>query len=155
VKSLLRQISHYCVVCQKAYARCAVQKIGLLPAERVRPSPPFAVTGMHYAGSVIIAKAILRSHFLSKLMLLCFITRAIHLNLVSELTFQALLAALNRFTDRHCYPTTFITDHGTTFLVAQQELKYLQKLLTSQSTQNRIHIFTTAHSIKWKIFHSR
>jgi len=46
VKSLVRQISRNYVTCQKAYARAAAQCMGLFPSARIKPSHPFAVTGI-------------------------------------------------------------------------------------------------------------
>jgi len=50
--------------------------------------------------------------------------------------------------------TTGFTVHRTNFLRAERELKDLQKLFTSQSTQDCIQNFTTAHSIQWKFLSS-
>lgn len=54
VKSLLRQISKNCVICQMVYSHVPAPGMGLLPMERVKPSPPFAVTGLDYAGPLLI-----------------------------------------------------------------------------------------------------
>ena len=44
------------MICQKAYARVAAQRMGLLPITQVKPSPPFAVTEIDYAGPLLIRR---------------------------------------------------------------------------------------------------
>ena len=78
-----------------------------------------------------------------------------HIELVSDLTSEAFLAALSRFTDRRGCPSTILSDKSTNFAGANQELRDLQNLLTSKSTQDRIQTFSAAHRIEWKFSPSR
>ena len=97
IKYLLRQISRNCVICQKAYARVAAQRMGLLPITRVKPSPPFAVTGIDYAGPLLIRRGHARKPTLLKSyagLFICCTTKAVHIELVSDLTSEAFLATL-------------------------------------------------------------
>ena len=158
IKSLLRQISRNCVICQKAYARVATQRMGLLPITRVKPSPPFAVTGIDYAGPLLIRRGHARKPTLLKsyaCLFICCTTKAVHIELVSDLTSEAFLAALSRFTDRRGCPSTILSDNATNFVGANRELRDLQNLLTSKSTQDQIQAFSTAHHIAWKFSQSR
>ena len=103
IKSLLWQISRNCVICQKAYARVAAQRMGLLPITRVKPSSPFAVTGIDCAGPLLIRHGHARKPTRLKYytcLFICCTTKAVHIELVSNLTFEAFLTALSRFTDR-------------------------------------------------------
>ena len=127
--------------------------MGLLPIARVKHSPPFAVTGIDYAGPLLIRRGHARKPTLLKLYACLFIwctTRAVHIELVSDLTSEAFLAALSRFTDRRGCPSTILSDDGTNFVGANRELRDLQNLLTSTSTQDRIQTFSGAHHIEWK-----
>ena len=54
------------MICQKAYAHVAAQRMGLLPITRVKPSPPFAVTGIDYAGLLLIRRGHARKPTLLK-----------------------------------------------------------------------------------------
>ena len=113
-KSLLRQISRNCVVCQRVYARSATQLMGQLPTDRVVYSPPFNVTGLDYAGPLLIKRGSARKPLLLKsyaCLFICCTTRAVHIELVSDLTSEGFLAALSRFTDRRGCPATILSDN--------------------------------------------
>ena len=116
IKSLLRQISRNCMICQKAYAR-------LLPITRVKPSPPFAVTGINYAGPLLIRRGHARKPTLLKsyaCLFICCTTKAVHIELMSNLTSEAFLAALSRFTDRRGCLSTILSDNATNFVGANR-----------------------------------
>ena len=150
IKSLLRQISRNCVICQKAYARVATQRMGLLPITRVKPSPPFAVTEIDYAGPLLIRRGHARKPTLLKsyaCLFICCTTKAVHVEQVSDLTSEAFLAALSRFTDRRGYPSTILSDNATNFVGANRKLRDLQNLLTSKSTQDQI-LNSTSYSME-------
>ena len=117
--------------------------MGLLPITRVKPSPPFAVTGIDYAGPLLIRRGHARK------------PKAVYIELVSDLTPEAFLAALSRFTDRRGCPSTILSDNATNFVGANRELRDLQNLLTSKSTPDQIQAFSTAHRIAWKFSPSR
>ncbi|XP_069355400.1 uncharacterized protein [Maniola hyperantus] len=53
--------------------------------------------------------------------------KAVHLELVTDLTKEAFLAALNRFTSRRGKPATIFSDNGTTFIGACNELAQFLK----------------------------
>ena len=74
---------------------------------------------------------------------------------MSNLTSEAFLAALSRFTNRRGCPFTILSDNATNFVGANRELRDLQNLLTSKSTQDQIQAFPTAHRIAWKFSPSR
>ena len=76
--------------------------------------------------------------------------KAVHLELVSDLTTEAFIAALRRFVARRGYPTLIWSDHGSNFVGAKGELKALQDLLSNRITQGTISEFCTSHNIQWK-----
>ncbi|XP_072395152.1 uncharacterized protein [Diabrotica undecimpunctata] len=99
-----------------------------LPKDRVTPSPPFYVTGMDYAGPFQIKSKYGRIAKLSKCyvcLFICCSTKAIYIELVSELTKEA-------FT-RRGKPLKKISDNGTQFVGANKELKLLGDFLLSHS----------------------
>ena len=52
----------------------------------------------------------------------CATVRAIHLEIVQDLSTEAFLHALQRFTAHHGWPTLIILDNGTSFVGAESEL---------------------------------
>ncbi len=82
---------------------------------------------------------------------MCFVTRAVHLELCSDLTTGAFLATLNRFCCRRGSPSHIYTDNGSNFLGAKHELEELQKLLTAKATKIGISHLTTNSHIQWHL----
>ena len=146
------------MIFQKAYARVAAQRMGLLPITRVKPSPPFDVIGIDYADPLLIRRGHARKPTLLKsyaCLFICCTTKAVPIELVSDLTSEAFLAALSRFTDRRGCPSIILSDNATNFVGANRELPDLLNLLTSKSTQDQVQAFSTAHCIACKFSPSR
>ena len=53
----------------------------------------------------------------------CTVTKAVHLELVSDLSTEAFLAAFRRFANRRGRPKNVYSDNGRNFVGAQRELK--------------------------------
>lgn len=85
-----------------------MQQMGQLPADRVKPSPPFSVTGVDYAGPVSVVGRRSRGAVPSKgyiALFVCFGTKAVHLEAVSDLSASSFLAAFSRFVSRYGLPS--------------------------------------------------
>ncbi|XP_011161336.1 uncharacterized protein LOC105196885 [Solenopsis invicta] len=78
---------------------------------------------------------------------ICLATKAIHLELVSDLTSENFILALRRFTARRGRPGKISPDNGTNFVGACSELKLLGEFLTSNEgeLQNRL----VSEGINW------
>jgi len=59
----------------------------------------------------------------------CFATRAIHLEVVSELSTSAFMAALRRFVGRRGIPHKICSDNATNFIGAKRELEEIHDLI--------------------------
>ena len=80
----------------------------------------------------------------------CLTVKAVHLELVLDLTTESFILALCRFRARQSYPLFIWSDHGTNFIGANHELKELNTLLNHQVTQGAISEFCSTQSIQWK-----
>ena len=76
--------------------------------------------------------------------------KAVHLELVSDLTSEAFISALRRFIARRGYPTLLWSDHGTNFVGANREIKEFNHFLQSQIAQGTISEFCSTKNIEWK-----
>ncbi len=76
--------------------------------------------------------------------------RAVHLELVSDLSTDAFIACLRRFISRRGKPSLLCSDHGTNFVGAASEIKELVKFLEFQKTQEKIFTFCSVQNIQWK-----
>ncbi|GFS51090.1 integrase catalytic domain-containing protein, partial [Nephila pilipes] len=77
---------------------------------------------------------------------ICATTRALLLELVSDLSTDKFLLALQRFVGRRGLPCTIYTDNATTFHAANKELIHLWKVITS----GKIQQFYAHNGIHWK-----
>ena len=71
--------------------------------------------------------------------------KAVHLELVSDLTSEAFIACLRRFIARRGRPS-----HVTNFVGAACEIKEFFQFLREQETQGAITDFLSGQSIVWK-----
>ena len=128
----VQKILFHCVRCRKIKAAACKQIMGNLPTERVTPSKPFAHTGVDYAGPLFIKNGGPRSTTKRKAYIavfVCLATRAVHLELVTELSTNAFIAALRRFVARRGYVSCFHSDNGTNFVGAHHELQEVADLV--------------------------
>lgn len=121
IARLAKQISRACIVCRKLYGHPSQQLMAPLPADRVNPAPPFFITGIDFAGPFPARVGKVRNPTRLKVyvcVFVCFVTKAVHLELVMDLTTAAFLAALKRFAARRGQPRTIYSDNGTNFVGA-------------------------------------
>lgn len=118
---------HKCIRCFRFRAQPLRQQMGNLPAPRVTPSHAFQnQTGMDFAGPISIRVNSLRRVISVKgyiCLFVCLSTKAIHLELVSDLTTKAFLAALKRFFARRGYCKKLLSDNAKTFICANTQLQ--------------------------------
>lgn len=123
-----------CVKCKKHSPSQQHQLMGDLPSSRVNPSRPFYHCGVDYTGHVFIKASKGRGIKTTKgyvAVFVCMFTKAVHLELVSDLTASAFLAALRRMSARRGVPGHLYSDQGTNFIgannILQQELLAIQQ----------------------------
>ncbi|XP_008207937.1 uncharacterized protein LOC103316369 [Nasonia vitripennis] len=117
-----------CVACTITNARPQTQAMAPLPAARVTPSAAFLRTGVDYDGPFQILCTKDRGIRSTKgyvALFVCMTTKAVHLELVGDLTTQSFLGALDRFTGCRGQPQEIWSDNGTTFQGANVELNRL------------------------------
>lgn len=115
-----------CVKCVKVEAKKQQQLMGDLPSARVNEASPFFHTGIDYTGFVDIKASKGRGSRILKgyiAIFICMVTKAVHLELVTELTSSAFLAALRRMAARKGTPRHIYSDNGTNFVGANRILR--------------------------------
>ncbi|GFV54376.1 integrase catalytic domain-containing protein [Trichonephila clavipes] len=80
-----------------------------LPRDRIEQSPPFAVTGLDFAGPIYVKNSKEKFYIL---FWICAVTRALHLELVTSLTTEAFLLAFRRFISRRGLRTVIYSDNA-------------------------------------------
>lgn len=130
VKNQVKAYVHNCIICAKLRAINRQQIMGDLPKVRVTPARPFLHSGVDFAGPLQIlsnrgrgAKCV--KSYIS--ILICMATKAVHLELVSDMSSQAFIAAFERFIARRGKCSHIWSDQGTNFIGANKELHDLWK----------------------------
>jgi hypothetical protein len=152
-RSAIRRIIANCVVCKRHHAQRLTQQMGDLPASRVNPSRPFTHCGVDYCGpfSVKISKSTRAKSSKAYLALfICFATKAVHLELVSDLTTDAFIAALKRFISRRGKCTHIYSDCGSNFIGANRKLNAeITFLLRSYKHNDEVSHYLSENGIEW------
>lgn len=131
-RNISRQIVHACIKCFKHNAQPQSVIMGNLPQTRLQITYPFFVTGVDYAGPFIIKDRKGRGTKTSKAyisLFICFSTKALHLELVTDLTTQCFLDCYKRFVARRGKPQHIYSDNGTNFRGAASQLKLMGDFL--------------------------
>ncbi|XP_046632893.1 uncharacterized protein LOC124312397 [Daphnia pulicaria] len=113
-----------------------------LPADSVQENYPFAITGVDYTGAIQVTS---KGERISVYILLftCGVTRAIHLEVVKDMTAGSFSNALKRFTGHHPIPRLIYSDNASTFVNASN---YLLELFNHRKVQEEL----AAMRILWK-----
>ncbi|GFT11218.1 integrase catalytic domain-containing protein [Trichonephila clavipes] len=79
----------------------------------------------------------------------CFVTKALHLELVSDLTSEAFIASLKRFCARRGAPKHIYCDNGTTFVGARRKLQEIFKFVSKLNENEHFCYFLSQVNIEW------
>ncbi|GFW34601.1 integrase catalytic domain-containing protein [Trichonephila clavipes] len=150
-RSIARKTVHQCVTCFKSRPIPSSQIMGNLPSERVNISSPFTIAGLDSCGPFLVKYKNQRKGTLNKVYIcvcICFSTKAIHLELLSDLTSDALIAKLKRFTSRRGKCSKIYTDNATNFVGANSILKKFHKLINFPDES--LAKYYVSENIDWK-----
>lgn len=148
-RNLVRSIVHKCLTCARHQATLQSQLMANLPSCRVTPSYPFTHCGLDYAGPIAVKLNKGRGYKSTKgyiVLFICMVTRAIHLELVTDYSSSTFLSALKRFVSRRGIPSNIYSDIGRNFVGADKELRRIFKTLKSDSEVSKN---MTANNINW------
>lgn len=115
-----------CTECTRHRKKPAVQQMGDLPADRLTPYMGFEVAGVDYAGPFLLKETYKRGAPTRKCwiaLFVCMCTRAVHLDVVDDLTSAAFISCYERFVTTRGPCTHMYSDNGTSFVGAYKEIK--------------------------------
>lgn len=121
----IRSCLSQCIRCFRVKPSVSTPLMGDLPSPRVREVKPFNCSGVDFAGPFTITMSKTRGAKTTKAYLclfVCFATKAVHLELASDLSSESFLAALRRFISRRGRCNYIYSDCGTNFRGAYTEL---------------------------------
>ncbi|XP_063993399.1 uncharacterized protein LOC135171041 [Diachasmimorpha longicaudata] len=152
-RSQVRFIIHKCISCARVNPPPVNYPMADLPGTRITQAKPFTNTGIDYCGPFLIKER--RHRNLKKIKIwicifVCFTTKAVHIELVNDLTSEEFLATLSRFISRHPSCRTLHSDNATTFVGANRELQELYALLNTERHDEFINRHLAEQGIEWK-----
>lgn len=126
LRNRLRMFLHKCVTCVRYNKTFESQLMADLPSARVHRNRPFAASGVDYAGPFLVAERYGRKTIKRKgwaAIFVCMITRAVHIDIVTDISSAAFIACYERFICRRGMCHRLYSDNGTAFVGANKELK--------------------------------
>ena len=114
-----------CVSCFKFQKQLKNELMGSLPPARVNTSRPFLHTGVDYAGplSVKVWRGKIKTYYKAWVAIyICLCTKAIHIELITDLSSEGFLASFKRMTSRRGRVIKLYSDQGSNFVGASKEL---------------------------------
>lgn len=127
IRNELRNYVHKCVTCVRFNARMESQLMSELPAERVQAGKPFLYTGVDYAGPFEVKMVSGDDSDCRKkcwvAIFVCLRTRAVHIDIVTDMTGIAFIACYERFVARRGRCEKIFSDNGTPFVATSKELR--------------------------------
>lgn len=130
-KRVAKKVVDACVICRKTKAKLCQQIMSDLPPERSEPAAPFEFTTMDLFGPYDVRDEVKKRVKLKVwgIVFSCMASRAIHADIVSDMSSEGFLLAYQRFTSLRGHPSKVWSDPGTNFVGAKPALNDLYKFL--------------------------
>ncbi|XP_070517413.1 uncharacterized protein [Cardiocondyla obscurior] len=151
-RNQVRSIIRSCIRCRRFTPDTITYKMGNLPSSRIQRATPFDNTRIDFCGPFYIKEKKYRNRSRIKVyvcVFVCMVVKAIHLELVSDLSTDGFLATFRRFTARRGVPSNVYSDNGSNFVGANNEIKVLYALLNSDDHKNSIYNHAIEKRISW------
>lgn len=154
-RNAIRQVVFGCVTCTR-YRKDATakQKMAPLVENRVNVERPFTHVSLDYCGPFEVKRYAGRCKSMMKVyvaVFICMSTRAIHLQMVTDLTTEAFLDAFQGFIARRGCCKSITSDNATNFLGAKGKL---DKVLAEWQKCIKLESFLK-HKVKWNFIMPR
>ncbi|KRY28041.1 hypothetical protein T01_6882 [Trichinella spiralis] len=135
-----------CIICRRQDGRPFCPLMSELPVARVEPTFPFSHVGLDFAGPLHVRD---EDHGVRKVyicLFTCMVTRAVHIEIVADMTTTSFLAAFRRFVARRGTPEVIQSDNFRTFKQADAFIRSLFVGKRIEQFQNEL----ACRCIQWK-----
>lgn len=152
-RSLIRSRVYKCIVCFRHKPRTICPLMGNLPEARVNPSSCFKSSGLDYAGPFDVKIHTLRRAQIVRCyicLFVCFATKSMHIEVVSDLSTDTFIAALTRFISRRGVPSDLYLDNATNFVGASNHFhKVVKTLIHDKTNQSKLQDLSPEYTINF------
>ncbi|EZA48995.1 hypothetical protein X777_12846 [Ooceraea biroi] len=152
LRSTTRKILLKCIVCFQAKPTQSETIMGSLLASRTTISKPVSQCGVDYAGPLLLnetKRCNARSFKAYISIFVCFVTKAVHIEIGSDLTSEAFVAVLKRFISRKGKPAHIYSDNGTTCVGTKRHIEEVFQFLNNQKMIKDIKEFLRNQETSW------
>ncbi|XP_063435728.1 uncharacterized protein LOC134716648 [Mytilus trossulus] len=128
IRQQVKKVLRKCVTCRKVTGKpYSAPDPPPLPKTRLMEAPPFTVTGVDFTGALYVKDNNGQGSKVFICLFTCASTRAVHLEVVTDLKERSFLQAFRRFTSRKSLPRVMISDNASTYMAASETLERLTK----------------------------
>ena len=119
----LKKLLCQCVTCNKLTGKpYTAPDPPPLPKVRVKQCKPFTITGVNFTGAHFVRERRGDARKVYICLFTCVSTRAVHNEVVPDLTTESFLLAFRKFSTRKSLQSKMLSDNASTFLAAADEL---------------------------------
>ncbi|XP_075162446.1 uncharacterized protein LOC142235098 [Haematobia irritans] len=150
-KNMIKYVIGHCKICNICAKKSREQIMSSLPIARTLLDRPFTRTGVDFAGPYDIKNYTGRACLITKgyvSIFVCFATKAIHLEAVSDLSTVTFLAAFARFVSRRGCPKDMYSDNGTNFVGASRVLRAEFRNFLRDISSEVVHLYVN-NGVNW------
>ena len=138
-RQVVKYVLKCCVVCKKKEGKSfSPAPTASLPDFHMNKAPPFSKTGVDFAGPLFMKDKSNEMRKVYVALFTCCVMKAVHLELVEDLSVETFKCCLRRFIARRGVPTLIVSDNTKTFKGMEKELHLLfNHLQVKDEMQNR------------------
>ncbi|XP_062704331.1 uncharacterized protein LOC134286695 [Aedes albopictus] len=156
-RQLARKVVRQCVTCFRCQPRLQQQLMAPLPSVRVSPARPFIHSGMDYCGPFLVRPLSGRGASVKIYvgLFVCLVVKAVHLEVVADLSSAACINAVKRFVARRGRVLELHCDNATAFVGADRELRSMREEFRRQFRSKDWENFCVESGIKFRFIPAR
>ncbi|XP_055634284.1 uncharacterized protein LOC129774549 [Toxorhynchites rutilus septentrionalis] len=156
-RDLARKVVRQCITCFRCNPTTSNQIMAPLPSVRLRPARAFTYSGMDYCGPFLVRPLIGKGSSVKVYIALfvCMVVKAVHLEVVADLSSAACINAVKRFIAKRGRVLELHCDNATAFVGADRELRILRKEYLQQFQSTKWGNYCAGNGITFRFIPAR
>ncbi|XP_037501439.1 uncharacterized protein LOC119375333 [Rhipicephalus sanguineus] len=138
----VKRVLKACLPCRRRCLLPEAAPVAPLPKERIHEATAFEVVGIDFCGPLYCRDEFASTEKVYIVVFSCAVTRAVHLELTTDLTARAFLHAFKRFAARRGIPAIVYSDNAKAFRCSAKQLCSL--------FEDDVQDYASSHRIKWR-----
>ncbi|GBM03662.1 hypothetical protein AVEN_134896-1 [Araneus ventricosus] len=147
-RQFVKNVLNDCIICRRYKVKTGTQVVAPLPPDRIQEHSPFDVSGVDFAGPFYVNDSNTKCYLI---IFTCAVIRAVHLELVPNMSTDSFLLAFRRFISRRGLCSVLYSDNAKTFKKANSELRKWWKYINNPEVKK---VFASK-GVVWKFIVER